>query len=63
MKKKDLPKCPDNKRDCFAGWATFTGSCECLLLTEGITNCPFYKTHEEFRKGREHEKGKHGIYN
>ena len=56
MIKKDLPICLDMKLDCFASWMKYTGICQCMLLTEGIPNCPFYKTNEEFRKGKKHEK-------
>ena len=67
MLKKANPKCPDANHDCFAAIVryqacTYEPICTCKILTEGIPNCPFYKTIDEFKRGVEHEKGKHGIY-
>ena len=64
---KDFPKCKDDAIDCFASWCVTKDGCTCKILTEGIVNCPFYKSKqqyaEELRKERlAHEKGKYGVY-
>lgn len=62
MFKSEYPKCPDAKQDCFAAIVryqacTYQPICACKILTEGIPNCPFYKTIDEYKRGVKHEKG------
>lgn len=61
MFKSEYAKCPDAKQDCFAAIVryqacTYQPICACKILTEGIPNCPFYKTIDEFKRGVKHEK-------
>lgn len=57
--KKAYPPCPDKKHDCFACNVRYSAislepNLTCKILTEGIENCPFYKTFDEYKRGVKH---------
>ena len=49
-KREDLPTCKQHHSDCFAN---ILGKCSCLRDTNLKRDCPFYKTKEQFKSGRE----------
>lgn len=64
--KKAYPLCTDKKHDCFACVVRYQASqmepvCTCRILTEGIPNCPFYKTIDEFKRGVRHGQENRGT--
>ena len=66
--KKAIPHCPDKRHDCFACCVKYSISewepvYTCGILTEGIVNCPFYKTNEEYKKGIPHERRNNEVHN
>lgn len=58
---KEYPECPDRKYDCFACFSSYNCSHKCRILTEGIHNCPFYKTKDEFKRGVRHGQENRGT--
>ena len=47
MKMWPIPKCPDERGDCFA---SAYGSCAVLTDTRFEGLCPFYKSKEQYEK-------------
>ena len=59
MKIEKNPKCVDCKYNCFANYLG-----RCIILDKENANCSFYKTHEEYEKGKHYyEQRQHEIYN
>ena len=58
---KGLPKCIDCKYDCFGAMVSYSAiSCDtevrCKILDSENPNCHFYKTIDEYMKGKPHDK-------